>query len=200
MTQPPPWLKTGTHNQAPRGNPPHRPHVVFVCTGNICRSAFAACYFGASPATREVDVVSAGTMAVVGHAIDASFSGLAADLGLDARGHRSRQLNGRILKKADILIVFAPEHHDWIFANYPESADRVLALGQTGAVLSYFPNHLIIPWWTLTNTVMERRPLAQPSDWISDPYGRGRQAARRTARVITENLDLLTSRVSWRNR
>lgn len=199
MTQPPPWLKTGPYNQASRGKSSHRPRVLFVCTGNICRSAFAACYFSANPATKNVDVVSAGTMAVVGHAIDGAFARLAEDRGFNTRDHRARQLNGRILKESAILIVFAPEHYDWIFANYPESADRVLSLGQVGAVLSYLPNHLVIPWWALTEMVMERRPLVQPSDWISDPYGRGPQAARRTARVITENLDLLTSRVSWRN-
>ena len=200
MTQPPPWLKTGTHNQAPRGNPPHRPHVVFVCTGNICRSAFAASCFSASPMTEGIDIASAGTMAVVGHGIDDAFARIAQSLGADSRGHRARQLTGRILDEADILLVFGPEHREWILAGHPESSERVLALGQAGAVLSLLPHGVTIPWWSLAETVLARRPVPRPEDWIDDPYGRGEHAARITAQAITDNLGLLADRVSWDGR
>ena len=46
MTQRPQWLLGGTHGRGGTGVV-ESPRVLFVCTGNICRSALAACYFGA---------------------------------------------------------------------------------------------------------------------------------------------------------
>lgn len=200
MTQPPPWLKTAARNRASRAGSSRPPRVLFICTGNICRSAFAASCFSASPMTAGIDIASAGTMAVVGRGIDDAFARIAQSLGADSRGHRARQLTGRILDEADILLVFGPEHRDWILADHSEASERVLALGQAGAVLSRLPDRAAVPWWSLTETVLARRPVPQPGDWIDDPYGRGEHAARVTAQAITDNLDLLASRVSWDGR
>lgn len=200
MTQPPPWLKTAARNRPSRAGSSRPPRVLFICTGNICRSAFAASCFSASPMTEGIDIASAGTMAVVGHGIDDAFARIAQSLGADSRGHRARQLTGRILDEADILLVFGPEHREWILAGHPESSERVLALGQAGAVLSLLPHGVTIPWWSLAETVLARRPVPRPEDWIDDPYGRGEHAARITAQAITDNLGLLADRVSWDGR
>lgn len=198
MTQPPSWLMTDSAARTPRRRAWRPPRALFVCTGNICRSAFAACYFTSSPRTRGVETASAGTAAVVGHGMDEPFARLAEDLGIDPREHRAQQLTGRLLKDSDILLVFSAEHHEWVFTNQPEVADRVLSLGQVGAVLASLPQRVVVPWWALTETVLARRPTPQPDDWIDDPYGRDRRAFRRIARMIIADLDLLTARVSWR--
>ena len=200
VTQPPPWLRTAAHNQSSQGEPSRPPRVLFICSGNICRSAFAASCLSANPRTKNLDVGSAGTTAVVGHGIDGAFARIAESLGVDSRGHRARQLTGRMLEEADIILVFGPEHRDWIFIDHPDASERVLALGQAGAVLSRLSPRVTVPWWSLTGTVLARRPVPQPDDWIDDPYGRGDRAARATAKRITDNLDLLARRVSWDGR
>ena len=113
--------------------------------------------------TKGLDVVSAGIMAVVGHGLDDTFARIAEGLGADSHEHRARQLTGRILDEADILLVFGPEHREWILAGHPESSERVLALGQAGAVLSLLPHGVTIPWWSLAETVLARRPVPRPA-------------------------------------
>ena len=123
---------------------------------------------------------------------------LARHLGCDTRGHRDRQLTGRLMKDPDSLLVLSPAPQEWVITNQPEVADRVLSLGQVGAVLASLPQRVVVPWWALTETVLARRPTPQPDDWIDDPYGRDRRAFRRIARMIIADLDLLTARVYWR--
>ena len=71
MTRRPQWLPGGAHGQG--GTAVGAPRVLFVCTGNICRSALAACYFGARRQTAGIAVSSAGTHALAGRAMDLSL-------------------------------------------------------------------------------------------------------------------------------
>jgi protein-tyrosine-phosphatase len=88
-------------------------NLLFVCTGNTCRSPMAAAI--AEAAVRErgwthVSVASAGVAA--GFASEASP--LALDVvrehGLDLSAHRSQQLSADIVEWADLILVMSPSH------------------------------------------------------------------------------------------
>ena len=68
----------------------NRPSVLFVCTGNICRSPFAEA--AARHAYPHIDASSAGTYAVVGGHATHHMQEVATERGLDLGGHRARQL------------------------------------------------------------------------------------------------------------
>jgi protein-tyrosine-phosphatase len=66
------------------------PSVLFVCTGNICRSPFAEA--AARRAYPHIIASSAGTYAVVGGQATHHMQEVAGERGLDLSNHRARQL------------------------------------------------------------------------------------------------------------
>lgn len=172
--------------------------VLFVCTGNICRSAFGeVCLASRLAGVPGVQVTSAGVMALVDHPFDELMRQQAALLGLDGSGHRARQLTGRILKNADIVLVFGAEHVDWISASYPEHLERVVALGQAAAVLRSQPRRALTRVSDLVRDVRQQRPDPLEEDWIADPYRQGTEAARVAAEQIWDDVEVLARKIEW---
>lgn len=172
--------------------------VLFVCTGNICRSAFGqVCLSSRLSGVPGVQVASAGVMALVDHPLDELMSQQAARLGLDGSRHRARQLTGRILKDADIVLVFGAEHVDWISASYPEHLERVVALGQAAAVLRSQPRRALTRVSDLVRDVRQQRPDPLEEDWIADPYRQGTEAARMAAERIWGDVEVLARKIEW---
>lgn len=198
MAGAPSWLKGSVPGATPVSNPRG---VLFMCTGNICRSAFADMYLRERLSARGVDdlpVSSAGIQAVVGHDLDSDMAVQARAHGLAGTGHVARQATGRMLRDAQLVVVFGPEHLSWIAQEFPEHLLRTVSLGRTADVLSasaLTPGATRIP-------LGEVAPLVHgsPSDeggWISDPYRRGPEVARAVADVIARSVDVLLDTIAW---
>jgi len=87
-------------------------HVLFVCTGNTCRSPMAA---GAlrkelGPEGARVDVSSAGTAARDGQPAAESTLEVTARDGIDLSSHRSRPVTPGLLRAADLVLVMERGH------------------------------------------------------------------------------------------
>jgi protein-tyrosine-phosphatase len=87
--------------------------ILFVCTGNTCRSALAEGIARREAIDRgliEFDVSSAGTSAWNG--APASDGGLlvALEHGVDLSEHRARQLTREIVMEQDVILVMGPHH------------------------------------------------------------------------------------------
>ena len=92
-------------------------NVLFVCTGNICRSPLAEVYLRSlihqgGPA--DVTISSAGTHAMGGNRTPEEGIETAAHIGLDLESHRAKPLTPELLEQADRIVVMAPEHADFI--------------------------------------------------------------------------------------
>lgn len=198
MTQAPSWLRTSGTRTSTEPRPPRTGfHVLFVCTGNICRSAFAETYLRTrlgpdSPVT----VSSAGTMAVVGHDLEDQMAARAELLDLPYTGHTARQLTGRILGTADLVLVFEEHHLTWVLEERPEMLTRTLSLGQAAAGLAVLPPDAHPTWDQVASRVQAVRPAALPEDWIPDPYRRGASAAAQASRRIVDDIDQLLARIT----
>jgi len=88
-------------------------NVLFLCTGNLCRSPIAEGILRqrlAEMGMDSIDVSSAGTSAFTGRpAADLALK-IAAERGVDISRHRSRHLTSQMLATADIVIGMERDH------------------------------------------------------------------------------------------
>src|SRR2546426_10509174 len=86
--------------------------VLFVCTGNICRSPLAASLLERALKERglEVAVSSAGTGAWDGTPASEGAYLVGLEQGLDLSGHRARLLTRDLVEQSDLILTMARHH------------------------------------------------------------------------------------------
>ena len=106
-------------------------HVLFVCTGNICRSPtgerLAAAYV-AEHGMADFTASSAGTRAVIGHPVHRDAAVVLEGLGGDTSGFTARQLTAKIASAADLIIAMTGAHRDVVLETAPRQLRRIFTL------------------------------------------------------------------------
>lgn len=101
-------------SEAPVGaNEPTTFNLLFVCTGNTCRSPLAEIVAAHAIAAREwkhVRVASAGISAAPGAAASEGAIEVAREQGLDLSAHAASQLSAEQLEWADLVLAMSPSH------------------------------------------------------------------------------------------
>lgn len=131
-------------------------HVLFVCTGNTCRSPMAEAIARQQATARgltDLRFSSAGTSAWDGAPASDGALLVAMEHGLDLNGHRARVLTSELVSRADLVLVMGPHH-----------LERAETLGGDGR--SY-----------LLTQFASRAASAVP---VADPFGGDLDAYRRT--------------------
>ena len=104
-------------------------NLLFVCTGNICRSPLAEVIARAEADARgwaEVSCASAGTFALSGRPASGPGIAVAAAHGLDLAGHASRELSLELLEWADVIIGMEASHAGAAVRLAPDAAVHVM--------------------------------------------------------------------------
>ena len=104
--------------------------IVFICTGNTCRSPMAEGLFRAHNGEEKTGLaaLSAGMytsdgLPASGHAVTA-----AAELGADITSHRSRMLTPELAREAKYLVCMTGAHYDRLCELFPDCADKIFTL------------------------------------------------------------------------
>lgn len=102
--------------------------VVFVCTGNMCRSPFAEHVFR-NLGPKSVDACSAGLTALSGGTATPISVRAARRFGVDLSRHRTRPLDEHILRQASGIYVFEHMHRADIERLSPDLSSKIHLLG-----------------------------------------------------------------------
>lgn len=146
--------------------------ILFVCTGNTCRSALAEGIARREAIDRgliDFEVSSAGTSAWNG--APASDGGLlvALERGVDLSGHRARQLTREIVEDQDVVLVMGPHH-----------LERAEALGGEGKshLLTHYAAH------------------GSSDRAVSDPFGGDLEVYRATYEELEREIRRVFDRIA----
>lgn len=107
-------------------------HIIFICTGNTCRSPMAEGLFRAHGGEQETGLAAASAGLFTQDGLPASDNAVTAakELGADISAHRSRVLTHDMAQSARYLVCMTGAHYDRVCELFPDCADKVFTLTQ----------------------------------------------------------------------
>jgi protein-tyrosine phosphatase len=179
--------------------------VLFVCTGNICRSPLGERLLAAAVQraglTDVIGVSSAGVQAMTGKPMTEQAGAICVELGGDPSAHRARDLTEKHIEDADLIIAMAREHRSAIVRMVPRAVSRSFTLIEFSRLFAVVAAHVPEPVAVaheevpafLRRVVIETagsRGLAEVlvdpgMDDVVDPYRRSQETYDLSASQIT---------------
>src|SRR2546425_1617784 len=114
--------------------------ILFVCTGNVCRSPMAEGLFRHAVRDRmgEYRVLSAGVGAIDGQSPSLHAARALREIGVDISRQRSRMLTADVVRQADYIFGMTHGHADAVILLYPEAAEKTFLLREFDETLDTF--------------------------------------------------------------
>ncbi|MBW2019066.1 MAG: hypothetical protein JRI58_02165 [Deltaproteobacteria bacterium] len=106
-------------------------NILFVCTGNICRSPFAQRLFTeivAQKGLKGVTADSGGLLALPGNSATYLAQRVAAEYGVDLSDHEAKPVSKELVAWSDLILVMEKSHEDALLAAFPEATSKVLLI------------------------------------------------------------------------
>jgi len=95
------------------------------------------------------------------------------ELGIDIGGHRARQVDGPMIRNADLVLAMTPEHRETLHRNFPEFREKIHTLSEYS--------------------------IGAAAAGIADPYGYDFSVYRTSAREILRHVELVFERLDLKN-
>jgi RpiB/LacA/LacB family sugar-phosphate isomerase len=113
--------------------------ILFICTGNVCRSPMAEALFRRAAAGRGAfRTLSAGLGAMDGQPPTAHSVEAMRKLGVDISEQRSRMLTADLVRQADYIFGMTHNHVDTVALLYPPAAEKTFLLREFDDTLESF--------------------------------------------------------------
>jgi len=161
--------------------------ILFVCTGNTCRSAMAEGMFIKYLKERTKDyskfnIISAGISALPG--INPTYEAISVmfEQGIDISQHHAQELQEELVKKADLILVMTNEHKEYIHKEFPFAQNKTFLLKK----------------FTINNK-SESNQNNDRNYEIIDPIGRKIEFYRIIARELKNNLEKILDKIFEEN-
>ncbi len=171
--------------------------MLFVCTGNICRSPIAAALLSAA-ATDAMAVGSAGLL-FDGRAASDGAIAWGDHMGLDLRTHRSRVVSPGLIAQADLILGMEPRHVREVVALVDTAWAKTFTLREFAARAGALPERgSSEPFDAWIGRIAQGRRRIDlmaddPNSSVADPYGCTFEVYDRTARQIEQCLAAISA-------
>jgi protein-tyrosine phosphatase len=113
--------------------------IVFVCTGNICRSPMAEQMLiqKAEKNKLPITVVSAGVMAMTGDPMTPQSADAMSERGYKATKHISQDLTPKMLEEADLVLTATLEHRSELARMLPKASKYSFTIDEFARLTSF---------------------------------------------------------------
>lgn len=143
--------------------------VLFVCSGNTCRSPMAKelftqflTHYEREGLSAEYQAISAGLFAADGWPASPEALEVMEEYGIDLSRHRSRPLDQDLVEEADLILVMTRGHYSQVIERYQSSRDKTFILSEWAGC---------------------------QGQEISDPFGMGKESYKKSAEQIRSMLE-----------
>ncbi|MFA5096391.1 MAG: L-threonylcarbamoyladenylate synthase [Candidatus Omnitrophota bacterium] len=166
-------IRSGAINAEEINKAISRKNILFVCTGNTCRSVIAEGLFRKMMREQkrdDVEVSSAGITALAGMGASQAAREALAREGIDVSAHLARAVTSRALKRSDLILVMEKAHEAAVLQVAPEVKNRVFLLKEFAKIDD--SNLDIID------------PMGRPLDFYEQTFASIREALERVSKLI----------------
>ncbi|MBF4566504.1 low molecular weight phosphatase family protein [Plantibacter sp. VKM Ac-2876] len=180
--------------------------VLFVCTGNICRSALGAQVLkarldaaGVTARGHLIRVSSAGTGMQSELVMPPEVVEQSRRFGGDPSGHVARQLDRDIVADADLILTATREHRSDVARLLPRASRVTFTVPQFARLIA--ETEPAADLWELVAEVAAERGLVPPpanadDDDIEDPYRRSAETYERVGTQIDALIEVIVTHLA----
>jgi protein-tyrosine-phosphatase len=157
-------------SKSSRGRESDLKKLIFVCSGNTCRSPLAeviAKKIFPDRLSKQVRISSAGSSTVDGLPASALAVEVAREHGLDLGSHRSRRLTAEMVRDADLIVTMTEAQRRSVVDLVPEALDYTYRIDQ----------------------------FSGKEGEVPDPIGGGKEAYERTFELLSRYLRALADKL-----
>jgi RpiB/LacA/LacB family sugar-phosphate isomerase len=119
--------------------------ILFVCTGNVCRSPMAEGLFRHMTAGSAYKCLSAGVGAMDGMPASAHSVRAMRELGIDISRHRSQSLTAELVNRSDYIFGLTHGHVEAVMLLFPQAAEKTFVLREFDETLDFFEKDICDP-------------------------------------------------------
>ncbi len=143
--------------------------VLFVCTGNVCRSPIGEYLMRKKVQENNLpfSVASAGTLKDFKSGISLFSGQLLKEAGIDASQHGSQPVTDKLLSESWLVLTMEQKHKEELLARYPNQAFKIFTLSE----------------------------YADMEGDIDDPYGKELEDYQRAYSEISERVDAIYNKI-----